>query len=324
MKQTMPWRLRKARAKLRLMRAARKFVRLPITVGDWLVGLLVGVAFVAMRAMPTDRASALGGALARWIGPKLPVNRIAADNIACAFPELGAAERAEILRQSWDNLGRMAFEYAHIDRIAAFDLADPENSRIKVPPETVAGFMRMRDDGLPALIFAAHLANWELPAVVAASQGMEATALYRTPNNRFVARRILRLRSGLMGQLVSGGRDAPFQLAAALGRGRHVGMLVDQRFGRGVKVPFFGRPATTNTLLARLARHVDCPVYGVRAIRLPNSQFRMELTGPIDLPRDPDGQIDLAGAMAAITAVVEGWVRDQPGQWLWMHRRWRM
>jgi KDO2-lipid IV(A) lauroyltransferase len=61
----------------------------------------------------------------------------------------------------------------------------------------------------------------------------------------------------------------------------------------------------------------------VRVIRLPGHRFRLELTPPLDLPRDANGEIDVAGAMQAMTAVVEGWVREHPGQWLWMHRRWR-
>ena len=44
---------------------------------------------------------------------------------------------------------------------------------------------------------------------------------------------------------------------------------------------------------------------------------------PDDLPRDANGEIDVTGAMAMMTAVVDGWVREHPEQWLWMHRRWR-
>jgi KDO2-lipid IV(A) lauroyltransferase len=90
-----------------------------------------------------------------------------------------------------------------------------------------------------------------------------------------------------------------------------------------VPVTFLGRPALANPLLAKLARHFDCPVHGVRVIRLPHHRFRLELTPPLDLPRDPDGQVNVAGAVAMMQGVVEGWVREYPEQWLWMHRRWR-
>jgi KDO2-lipid IV(A) lauroyltransferase len=78
-----------------------------------------------------------------------------------------------------------------------------------------------------------------------------------------------------------------------------------------------------NPILGKFARRFDCPVHGVRVIRLPNHRFRLQLTPPLDLPRDPDGQINAEAAMQAMTAVVESWVREHPEQWLWMHRRWR-
>ena len=290
---------------------------------EWVLAQIIAVLFALVRAVPPEAASWLGGAVARRLGPIFPPHRHAMANLRLAFPEMDDGERRRILTEAWDNLGRMACEYVHIDRIARFDPDNPGASRLLVSPEALAGFVGMRDDGKPALVFAAHLANWELPAVIAAQHGMKAAALYRTPNNRFVARRILRLRSGMMGQLIPAGPAAPFQMFAALNEGAHVGMLMDQRFGRGPRVPFFGHDAATNPVFAKIARHIDCPVYGVRTIRQPGLRFRMEITGPIELPRDAAGRIDETAATAAITKIIEGWIRAEPGQWLWMHRRWR-
>ncbi|WP_309139623.1 hypothetical protein [Siccirubricoccus sp. G192] len=147
--------------------------------------------------------------------------------------------------------------------------------------------------------------------------------LYRTPNNRAVARDILALRANSMGELIPAGMTAPIRMLEALDEGKHVGMLVDQRFGRGPRVPFFGRPAASNPLIARLARRFDCPVHGARAIRLPGGRFRLELTEAVTLPRDASGRVDVEAATALMNRIIEGWVREYPGQWLWMHRRWR-
>jgi KDO2-lipid IV(A) lauroyltransferase len=77
-------------------------------------------------------------------------------------------------------------------------------------------------------------------------------------------------------------------------------------------------------LLARLARRFDgCPVHGARAIRLPGGRFRLEITEEIALPRNEAGRVDVEAATALVNRIVEGWVREHPGQWLWMHRRWR-
>jgi Kdo2-lipid IVA lauroyltransferase/acyltransferase len=101
-------------------------------------------------------------------------------------------------------------------------------------------------------------------------------------------------------------------------------MLVDQHESRGVDVTFFGRTCKANPLIAQLARHTNCFVRGLRVVRLPDgNHFRGELTEPLDLPRDAQGEVDIQGTMQLITSVIEGWVREHPEQWLWLHRRWR-
>lgn len=290
---------------------------------DALLGALIRAVFALMRLLGPNGAPRIGAALARGLGPLTPAHRIGRDNIAAALPEKSETERRAILREAWDNLGRTACEYVHMDAIWDFSDEHPEAGRITASAETIARYAQLRDDGRPALIFAAHLANWELPAIAAARHGLDAAVLYRTPNSRAIAHEILRLREGSMGTLIPAGLAAPFRMAEALERGAHVGMLVDQRFGRGPRITFLGREAAANPLLAQLARRFDCPVHGARAIRLPGGRFRLEITEELALPRDAEGQVDVAGATAAMNAVVEGWIREYPGQWLWMHRRWR-
>ena len=141
-------------------------------------------------------------------------------------------------------------------------------------------FNDLLDDGKPALCFAAHLGNWELPAVAAAAHGLPSAVVYRMPNNKAVAKEISRIRAPLMGQLIRTRAHAALEMAAALERGEHLGMLVDQHFSRGVDVTFFGRRCKANPTIARLARQFDCPVVGVRVIRLPDRRFRIVGEGP--------------------------------------------
>ena len=190
-------------------------------------------------------------------------------------------------------------------------------------PESVARFLQLQNDGKPALIFAAHLANWELPAVCAATYKLDSAVLYRKPNVAAINDWLAQTRAASMGEIISTGMSAPMKISEALERGAHVGMLVDQYYVRGVPVTFFGQPTMANPLLARLAQHFNCPIHGTRIIRLPNNRFRAELTGEIQPVRGADGKIDIAGTMQVIITVIEGWIREYPEQWLWLHRRWR-
>jgi KDO2-lipid IV(A) lauroyltransferase len=291
--------------------------------GDAVVGRVTVWLLRAIRLINPHLLANFFAALMRTVGPWLPEHRLGRAQLMAAFPEKSAEEIERILLGVWDNLGRIAGEYARLDQLWDYDRARPDAGRTLSTPQTDARFDAMRDDGKPGFLFTAHLANWELPALAARADGLDFTVLYRRPNLSAVADAVVELRHGSMGTLIAGGPDAPFRLARALEAGMHVGMLVDQHYGNGIEVTFFGRRCRVNPMLARLARHVDCPIYGTRAIRLPDHRLMVDLVGPIEVPRDPDGRVNVAGTMQAITSIVEGWVREHPEQWLWLHRRWR-
>jgi KDO2-lipid IV(A) lauroyltransferase len=285
-----------------------------------MVGIVRSVFGIA-RLIGPERSGDLGAAIARAVGPFLPAHKTALANIRAAYPGMADAKVKQIARGAWDNLGRTGGEYPHLATLFDFDPDATEPGRVEV--DGIDHFISLRDDEKPGIIFSSHLANWELPAICAARFGLDATAVFRAPNDPAVARVLHEIRSGTMGGLEAARQGAAFSMQAALERGSHLGMLIDQHFTRGVYVDFMGRRALVNPILGKFARRFDCPVHGVRVMRLPGHRFRLVLTPPLDLPRDPDGQINVQGAMQVMTSVVEEWVRDTPEQWLWMHRRWR-
>ena len=58
-------------------------------------------------------------------------------------------------------------------------------------------------------------------------------------------------------------------------------------------------------------------------VQLEMRVFRAELSEEVTPVRDASGQVDIQGTMQVITSVIEGWIREYPEQWLWLHRRWR-
>jgi KDO2-lipid IV(A) lauroyltransferase len=285
-----------------------------------MIGVVRGV-FALARALGPDRSSAVGGAIARRLGPLLPQHRIGLENLRAAFPGKSEAEIRAILAGAWENIGRLGAEYPHLGQLFDYDHYSGEIGRIEV--DGIEHFIALAEDGKPALIFSAHLANWELPPICAARYGLDATVVFRPPNEPAAAHVLHEIRSQTMGGLEAARQGAAFAMRGVLERGGHLGMLIDQHFTRGVTVDFLGRPALTNPIMGKFARAFDCPVHGVRVIRLAAGRFRLQLTPALDLPRDAEGLVDVQGAMQAMTRVVEEWVREHPEQWLWMHRRWR-
>ncbi|HXO40782.1 MAG TPA: lysophospholipid acyltransferase family protein, partial [Thermoanaerobaculia bacterium] len=129
--------------------------------------------------------------------------------------------------------------------------------------------------------------------------------------------------------------------------GGRVGILPDQRVQEreGILVPFFGHPALTTPVLARLALRDGCPVVPVFAYPEPSGRYRLVIRPPIlpEVAAAPGedaggasqaganddlgtGGEDTATAVATLTRryleAIEREIRDHPEMWLWMHRRW--
>lgn len=293
-------------------------------VGYFLLGELALLVFKGLRLTSPAWAAEKSGRLLRLIGPLMRENRVGRTNLQAAFPEWPPARVEQVLGDVWENLGRVGAEFIHLDRLWAVTNPNTgEMDGIEFTPETIERFVKLRDDGKPALIFAAHLGNWELPALAATAFGLNSLALYRPPAIPQLRKQILQMRSTRMGMLVPTSLGAPTVVVDELARGIHAGMLVDQYNSRGVDVTFFGRRTKANPLIARLARHIDCPIHGTRVVRLPGNRFRVDLTEAVEKSVDAQGALDVTATMQTINSVIEGWVREHPEQWLWLHRRWR-
>ncbi|MBV8133247.1 MAG: lauroyl acyltransferase [Alphaproteobacteria bacterium] len=277
----------------------------------WGVALLSG----AFAALPLDRASALGAAMGRVIGPFLPISKHARRNIKRAFPGLSESEIADIIWGMWDNLGRVAAEYPHLRKIRVFELGGRvETHGFEHMDRAVAAGRRM-------IIFSGHIANWEIGMLAAVQYGISVAQIYRAANNPLVDRMITRFR-GDAGELIPKGAVAARRAIATLRRGAHLTMLADQKMNDGIPVPFFGRPAMTAPALAALALRFDCDVLPARVERLGGAHFRLTVSPPLPLPRSGNSHADAAALMAQVNAILETWIRDRPEQWFWVHRRW--
>ena len=287
----------------------------------WLVARLALGARWLLRLLPPDAALNFADRVARWLGPKVGRHRVAMDNLRNAYPEKSEQELQAIASDMWGNMARLAGEYVFLDKLFDF-VPGTKAGRVEVIGEEI--FVRVRDSGRPHIFFTAHTGNFELLPVAAAAYDLPVTALFRAPNNPYIAKYIFSTRADSMGELLASRAGAAFALARILERGGNIGVLVDQKFQRGVRTTFFGRPVNTSPLVAKLARQYDCDVYPARAIRLPGNRYRLEIEEKLDLPRTEKGALDVTATSQLLNDTVERWVRDHPGQWMWFHKRWRI
>ncbi len=291
-------------------------------LSQWLVAQSAFGFLNLLKIFPADAAINFADRLMRWVGPKTSRHKLMLVNLRNAFPEKSEEDRETIALASWGHMGRLAAEYVFLDRLFDFDPEKPGEGRIEVSGVPI--FMELRNQPRPFIVFTAHTANFELLPVAGAAFGLMVTVLFRPPNNPYIAKKVFDFRAKRMGKLVPSHAGSSFALARQLEQGGGVGVLVDQKFTRGVQTQFFNNPVQTNPLLAKLARQFGCDIYPARCIRLPGNRFRLEIEPKIDLPQNEKGQLDVAATAQLLNDKVESWVREHPEQWLWYHDRWNI
>lgn len=280
-------------------------------------GALLEAALWLFARLPLERASGLGGWLARRVGPLTGRHRVAAENLRLAFPRMTRDQRRRVLSGMWDNLGRTLAELAQLERIY------PAGRVEIVGGEHIEA---LRDDGIGGVFVSAHYGNWELLSLSLGEYGVVPTMLYRRANNPWSERAIQRRR--VAAQRLEGATYLPKTgrgvrgLVQALRRGGHIALLVDQKAREGVPVELLGRPTTASAAAAQMALKYAVPIVPARIDRLEGARFRLTVFPPMELPRSGDDEADAAELTRRMMALFEAWIEERPEQWLWLHRRW--
>jgi KDO2-lipid IV(A) lauroyltransferase len=267
-----------------------------------------------LASLPLERASDLGAALGRRLGPRLKKHRHVLANLAIALADRPAEDRALIARESWANAFRMLAELPHLS-----DLVAGRSGRIEVvDPLGVTAALA----GRPAIFVTAHLGNWNLAPLAAVRSGIPTTVVYRAQTNPRIEAVYRRARAELPWRYLEV-QDAARGMLRELEAGRSVGLLPDQRFEGGELVPFFGRPAPTPVAPARIAVKMGLPFVAARVVRLDGCRFEIRIEPPLEAdPAIRDPRERAFALTAALNRLFEGWIRERPEQWLCAKRRW--
>ncbi len=269
--------------------------------------------------LPLDRALSVGRGLG-WVMGTLVRHRRAesADAIRRSLPGLCEAEVAGVVREMYATFGRTMVE------------------SLWLMPETVESYLHGRVEvhgreiidaelarGRGALVLTAHTGGWDLLGRLARPLGFPLTVIVKTIRSpSFEAYvRVTRTSFGMKTLPAHGSfRDC----LRTLRRNEMLGFMFDQNMTQadGIFVDFFGRPACTTPGLAFLACKSGASVIPVFDECLDGGRHAIRILDP--LPPPPDLQPDsIRIATQAYTRVIEDWVRAHPGQWIWIHRRWK-
>ncbi|MEO7028936.1 MAG: lysophospholipid acyltransferase family protein [Acidobacteriaceae bacterium] len=275
---------------------------------------------VLLGALPRETARAVGagiGAVAFRV--LLRLRKTGLRNLRLAYPEKSDAERVAILRHEFRSLGWQMAEFCQMSSYTA----DAASKFIRY--EGLENYLNARARGKGVLVVTGHLGAWELSSFYHSLMGFPMSLVIRRLDNPRVDALVNAVRCR-HGNRVIHKDDFARGLITAMHAGETVGILMDTNMTppQGVFVPFFGTEACTASGLARVAlRSCAAVLPGFLLWEAAERKYVLHFGAEMELVRTGDAAEDIVANTALFTAAIESYIRRYPGQWLWVHRRWK-
>ena len=279
----------------------------------WIQNALARLVLGAALLLPYRlRVPLVGKIVAHVVAPLAGWKKRIAENLTYVMPELGAAERKAIIREVSDNFGRTLIEIysgeAFVERTRASTIEGPG----------VAALNEARREGRPIILVTAHFGNYDAVRGKLSREGFPMGALYRPMDNAAFNAHYVKAISTIAEPVFPTTGRGITSLVKHLRAGGVIGVVADVASRKAPLLTFFGKPAHTPLSVAEWALKYDAllvPVFGIRGED--GLTFRLVVETPI-AHSTPDAM------MQDYNDVVEAVAREYPGQWFWIHRRWKL
>ncbi|SDG24144.1 lysophospholipid acyltransferase family protein [Alloyangia pacifica] len=273
----------------------------------------------ALRAMirlslmlpPAARGRLMATLISKLVAPLAGYDERAMTNLAHVWPDMPESDRRRIAREVAQNAGRTMIENYDVPGLLA---------RMKDTPVTGAGVAAIeaaRAEGRPILFVTGHYGNFEAPRAALVARGWRIGGLYRPMANPFFNEHYAANMHALSDPVFEQGRRGTMGLLKHIRSGGMGVLLFDVYDSAGVPIDFLGQPAPTLTSAAEIAVKTGAlfvPFFGIRKPDGVNFEAVFE---------EPIAHGDPVEMMREVTRRLEARVEADPGQWFWIHRRWK-
>jgi Kdo2-lipid IVA lauroyltransferase/acyltransferase len=241
------------------------------------------------------------------------LRRTARRNLEMVYPERNGTEREAIVDEVFRSIARLIYSFARFPQI------NRQNISEWIRYEGLENYLEAKKCGRGILVATAHFGNWELSAFAHALMTEPMHVMIRPLDNPSIDG-IVEHRRQLSGNQLISKRDAARAVLRALHENQAVGVLIDQNTSleEGVFVDFFGIPACANTGFAKIAGRAGAVVIpGFAVWSEKEKRYVLNFRAPVAMTGD------IAQDTQRIHSKLEEAIRENPGQWLWIHRRWK-
>ncbi len=275
--------------------------------------ILVYLIFFLFKLLPLNISTKFTSFLFSTFGKFSSANKTAIKNCKYVFPYMEEEEIKSIVKKSWHNLGRTICELPKLNYL--FDKKKIKLNKI----ENIENIVKNKKQGIFICI---HQSNWEVVVPSLDRIGLNLGAIYRHINNHFLDKLLLKIRTN---SLVSSksfytpkGKKSAKDITEALRNSLSILVVIDQKDSSGEEVLFFNKKVKTQTGFLKLARKYKLPIIPIQNKRVDNGNIELTFLEPF---YHNDLKISDNQMMENIHYKIEEWIKSEPSQWFWQHKR---
>jgi len=289
-------------------------MRLLVLIRYFVEFFLFKIVFTILNFLFRKISKNIFSNLFMFLGRMSKYNKIAKKNCKIVFSEFSEKEITKIINKSWKNLGKNLYELNSLKK-----LIDDKNA-IKILG--LEKLEKIKKENSQVIFFSIHSGNWEICVPILDKNGFNIGAIYRHINNIFFDKYIFKKRTDALKTNNSfytpKGKVSAKEILEGVINNKNIFLLVDQKDSAGTFINFFGKKVKTQTGFLKIARKYNLKIIPMKNIRLPDNTLQITFEEPLVHSND---NISDDKKMLEINAIVERWIRENPENWFWQHKR---
>jgi len=214
----------------------------------------------------------------------------------------------------WANYGRILADYVYIKNFRDSKL----NNYLEIEGSEI--FDEIKRNNEQVVFISGHFNNFELMAMEIEKSGIDVAAIYRPLNNIFLNTIMEKIRKEYICKYqIKKGMSGAREIIKLYKNGFSIALMIDQRVREGIKLNFFGKPASTTTIPAQLVKKFGCKIVPIYIERIDKFYYKIKISRPIDFDKNQS----IEKISLVLNEELEKMILKRPGQWIWSHDRWK-
>ena len=243
--------------------------------------IFIGVLLLIFKIIGYRSASNLGALIGTLVGPAFRSRNKISSNIKKALPEIEEKKKDLIIKDMWANYGRILADYVSIKNFRDSKL----NNYLEVEGSEI--FEEIKRNNEQVVFISGHFNNFELMAMEIEKSGIDVAAIYRPLNNIFLNTIMEKIRKEYICKYqIKKGISGAREIMKLYKNGFSIALMIDQRVREGIKLNFFGKPASTTTIPAQLVKKFGCKIVPIYIERIDKFYYKIKISRPIDFDKN--------------------------------------